>query len=132
MIKKIFFILTFLAFAAPSVAPALMVGVNISGSEYSWETYPIASHLDYLKNKGVVLIRLPVAWEKIQSTPNGPLNQSEIGKLKAFLDLAASRNMQVIVDIHNYGRYNPNWATDAAANYGIVAVSGTGGLTAYP
>ena len=29
--------------------------------------------------------------------------------------------MQVLVDVHNYGRYNINWAKDAAANYGIVA-----------
>jgi endoglucanase len=110
MIKKLFFGLLFLALAAPCVAPAQMIGVNVSGSEYSWETYPIASHLDYLKNKGVSLIRLPVAWEKFQSTPSGPLNQTEVGKLKSFLQLVASRGMQVILDMHNYGRYNPNWA----------------------
>jgi len=105
-----------------------MVGVNVSGSEYSWETYPVASHLDYLKNKGIILVRLPIAWEKVQSSLNGPLNQTEVGKLKSFLDLAASRNMQVIVDIHNYGRYNPDWAAAAAANSGIIAVSSTSGL----
>lgn len=117
-------------FAVISIVSAswAMIGVNISGSEYSWETYPVSSHLDYLKNEGIVLIRLPIAWEKLQSTLNGPLNQTEIGKLKSFLDSAAARNMQVIVDIHNYGRYNPNWAANAAANYGIVAVSSGSGL----
>jgi hypothetical protein len=105
-----------------------VVGVNISGSEYSWETYPVATHLDYLKNKGIGLIRLPIAWEKLQPTLNGALNQTEVGKLKAFLDLIATRNMRVIVDIHNYGRFNPNWAANAAANYGIVAVSNSSGL----
>ena len=35
--------------------------------------------------------------------------------------------MQVIVDVHNYGRYNSHWALDAAANYGYVAV-GKGGV----
>lgn len=107
---------------------AAVVGVNVSGSEYSWETYPVASHLDYIKSKGVALIRLPVAWEKLQPALYGTLNPTEIKNLKAFLNLAASRNMQVILDIHNYGRYNPNWAANAAANYGIVAVSGTTGL----
>ncbi|MGO8988517.1 MAG: glycoside hydrolase family 5 protein, partial [bacterium] len=126
MIKRLFWVLLFLAFAAPRVAPGETIGINVSGSEYSWETYPIASHLDYLKNKGIVLIRVPIAWEKVQPALNGALNQTEIGKLKSFLDLTASRNIRVIVDIHNYGRYNPNWAADAAANYGIVAVnSGT-------
>ncbi len=128
MLKRLFFVLMILAYAAPSMATGAMIGINISGSEYSWETYPIASHLDYLKNKGIVLVRLPIAWEKLQSTLNGPLNQTEVGKLKSFLDLATTRKMQVIVDIHNYGRYNPNWAATAVANYGIVAVSSTGGL----
>ena len=104
------------------------IGVNVSGSEYSWESYPVASHLEYLKTRGVSLIRLPVAWEKVQPALNGPLNQTEIARMKAFLDSAALRNMKVIVDIHNYGRYNPNWAADAAANYGIVAVSNNSGL----
>lgn len=123
-------VLMFAVFAVFSITSAswAIIGINVSGSEYSWETYPIASHLDYLKNKGIILIRLPIAWEKLQPTLNGSLNQTEIGKLKSFLDLVASRNMQVIVDIHNYGRYNPNWAADAAANYGIVAVSSTSGL----
>jgi endoglucanase len=122
--------LLFGVFAVLSVTSASwpQVGVNVSGSEYSWETYPIASHLDYLENKGIVFIRLPVAWEKLQPTLYGPLNQTEIRNLKSFLDLAASRKMRVIVDIHNYGRYNPNWAADAAANYGIVAVNSMSGL----
>jgi endoglucanase len=125
--KKLFFVLLFLVFAT-NVAHGWMLGVNVSGSEYSWETYPIASHLDYLKDRGIVLIRLPVAWEKFQSALNGPLNQTEVGKLKSFLDLVDSRGMQVILDIHNYGRYNPNWEADAVANWGIVAVNNNSGL----
>lgn len=105
-----------------------MIGVNVSGSEYSWETYPIGSHLDYLRSKGIALIRLPIAWEKLQPALNGPLNQTEVARLKSFLDSAASRNMQVIIDIHNYARYNPRWAADAAANWGIVAVNNSHAL----
>jgi endoglucanase len=118
---------TFLAVFNITSASSAEIGVNVSGSEYSWETYPIASHVDYLKNKGVILIRLPIAWEKLQPTLNGALNQTEIQNLKSFLNLASSRKMKVIVDIHNYGRYNPNWAADAAANYGIVAPSENSG-----
>jgi aryl-phospho-beta-D-glucosidase BglC (GH1 family) len=113
-------VLAMFAFFSSTSASLAIVGVNVSGSEYSWETYPIASQVDYLQTEGIVLIRLPIAWEKLQSTLNGPLTQGEITNLKSFLDLAASRGMQVIVDIHNYARYNPNWAADAAANGGIV------------
>jgi endoglucanase len=124
-------VLIFVVFAIISMASLswAVVGVNVSGSEYSWETYPIASQVDYLKNKGVALIRLPIAWEKLQPTLNGALNQTEITNLKSFLNLAASSEMQVIIDIHNYARYNPNWAADAAANYGIVATNTSDALT---
>ena len=78
MLKKIFFVLLFLVYSLSGMARAGMIGVNISGSEYSWETYPIKSHLDYLESKGIALIRLPVAWEKLQSKPNG--QNSEFGR----------------------------------------------------
>ena len=45
-----------------------------------------------------------------------------LAALKAFINAAGAQGMQVIVDVHNYGRYNRNWAQDAAANYGYVAV----------
>lgn len=122
------FLVALLALPALGSTAWAAIGVNISGSEYSWESYPVASHLDYLKTRGVALIRLPVAWEKVQPALNGPLNLTEIARMKGFFDAAAARNMKVIVDIHNYGRYNPNWAADAAANWGIVAVSNNSGL----
>ncbi len=123
-------VLIFAALMIPNIAMTswAFYGVNLSGSEYSWETFPIASHLEYLNSRGVVVFRLPIAWEKLQPVLNGPLNQTEVGNLKTFLNLVASHNMQAIVDIHNYGRYNPNWAADAAANYGIVAVNNSSGL----
>ena len=42
--------------------------------------------------------------------------------LKTFMNAAALENMQVIVDLHNYGRYNLAWAQEAANNWGYVAV----------
>jgi endoglucanase len=97
------------------------VGVNLSGDEYSWETYPVASHLAYLSGKGVHLIRLPVAWEKWQPVLGGPLSTTEVANFKAFMQRAQQYNMQVILDLHNFGRYNVNYWAQAAANYGIAA-----------
>jgi endoglucanase len=42
--------------------------------------------------------------------------------LKTFITAAGVEGMQVIVDLHNYGRYNHAWAQEAAANWGYVAV----------
>jgi endoglucanase len=106
--------------ATPTVTTP--IGINTSEAEYSWGSFPGTSDLAYLKSKKITLIRLPIAWERAQTKLNGPLDATYLGALKAFINAAGAEGMQVIVDVHNYGRYNKNWAQDAAANYGYVAV----------
>jgi endoglucanase len=88
-----------------------IIGINVSGAEYSWETYPTTSDLDYLKSNGITLLRVPFAWEKIQPTIYGPLSSTELGNMNAFLTALAARGMSAIIDMHNYARYTLNWAT---------------------
>lgn len=97
--------------ALAQTTPVQGLGVNVSGAEYPWETYPIASHLTYLKNRGIKFIRLPIAWERLQPVLGQDLDSYELKRLKSFLLLAASKDIQVIIDLHNYGRYNPAWKT---------------------
>ena len=85
-----------------------LFGLSMSGSEFNYGTYPTVSDLNYVLSKGITLIRLPISWEKMQSRLSEPLNSVELEKLKAFLDAAAARRMRVIVDLHNYGRYDKN------------------------
>ena len=99
----------------------MTIGINVSGAEYSWMPFASSADLDYLESNGVTLIRLPISWERMQPTLNGSLDQTYLTGLKNFLSDAAAHGMQVIVDLHNYGRYNLNYAQDAAANYGITA-----------
>ena len=101
------------------------VGVNMEGAEYSWVGYPALADLQNLKSEGVNLVRLPIAWEMMQPTLNGPLNASYLGGLKTFLNNAASLGIGVVVDLHNSGRYDLKWAADAAANNGIEAPNGS-------
>jgi aryl-phospho-beta-D-glucosidase BglC (GH1 family) len=54
----------------------------------------------------VELIRLPFDWERMQRKAGGPLDPTELGRLKKFLADAQSVRVKVIVDLHNYGRYN--------------------------
>jgi aryl-phospho-beta-D-glucosidase BglC (GH1 family) len=89
-----------------------MIGVNLSGAEfgsgsrYGYDyTYPNSGELDYYKSQGMTLIRLPFKWERIQTSVGGELNTAELGRMKAFLDQAAARGMQVVLDLHNYGVY---------------------------
>lgn len=88
-------------------------GVNLSGAEfgsigdkYGWGyIYPDDATLDYFHTKGVTLIRLPVRWERLQPTPMGALDPDELARLVDLLDRAKTRNLSVIVDLHNYGRF---------------------------
>ena len=90
-------------------------GVTLAGAEFgsptfpgTYEThyiYPNAGELDYYKSKGLNLIRLPFSWERIQPVLSGNLDATELNRIKDFLQAARNRNMGVILDLHNYGRY---------------------------
>jgi len=110
------------------------IGINMSEAEYSWGSFPAANDLSFILSNNLRLVRLPTAWERIQPALYGPLDTTYLSSMKQFITMAGGQGVQVIVDVHNYGRYNSQWAQDAAANYGYVAV-GQGnviGSTAVP
>lgn len=98
------------------------IGINMSEAEYSWGSFPGPSDLSYITSYNLKLVRLPIAWERVQPSLFGPLDPAYISAMKNFISTAGARGVRVIVDVHNYGSYNSNWAQDAAANYGYVAV----------
>lgn len=92
-------------------------GVNLAGAEFGTNmpgtynidyTYPTSSELDYYKSKGLDLVRLPIRWERIQESLNGNINSAELLRLNSFLQSAEDRNIDVIIDLHNYCRYKLN------------------------
>jgi aryl-phospho-beta-D-glucosidase BglC (GH1 family) len=86
--------------------------VNLSGAEWqSGEHWPTASELDYYHQKGLNTIRLPIEWTRFQSSPGAPMNQVEMGKLDQVLRNAKNARMHVIVDLHDYDRYQGNVVT---------------------
>lgn len=91
------------------------IGLNISGGEWGGTGgthnvqyhYPTLAELKYYADKGVDLIRLPIRWERVQDTLGGELDLAgDIALLKQVLADAASLGMDVVIDVHNYGRYN--------------------------
>src|SRR5665647_3299153 len=86
---------------------ASTIGLNLSSAEYAFSTFPTSSNLDYIQSQNITLVRLPIAWERIQPTLNAALETTYLAGLKSFLDAAAARDIKVIVDLHNYGRWNP-------------------------
>ena len=59
----------------------------------------------YYADKRFSIIRLPFLWERVQPKPFGPLAHDEVAAIRAVLNHAASANQQVILDLHNCGRY---------------------------
>ena len=72
------------------------------GYDYSYEN---AAGYHYLAARGVRLIRLAVAWERIQPAPHGPLDVLELARLRRAIALAGASGLVVVLDLHNYGRY---------------------------
>ncbi len=92
-------------------------GITLAGPEFGntypglYNTdyiYPASEQLDYYNAKNLNLIRLPFSWERVQPVLNGALDLEELARIKKFVHFAASRNMFVLLDLHNFGRYTLN------------------------
>ena len=55
---------------------------------------------------GFNLIRLPVAWGHIQTKLDGPLSQTTLTELDSLVDIITGNGSTVILDLHNYARYD--------------------------
>jgi len=89
-------------------------GVNLSGAEFASVYpgidgtnygYPGEKDFDYFKSKGLMMVRFPFRWERVQRTMNGPLVDAEIAKMKKVVQMAQDRGMKLVLDMHNFGRY---------------------------
>jgi len=122
-------ILTSLVFAAdPSYDPSgsdgytRMFGVNLAGGEggtvpgtYGTNyIYPNASEFTYYAGKNQNLIRLPFRWKRVQRTLYGALDSAEMTRLDGVIALASARGMKVLLDMHDYARYDGNLIGSAA------------------
>jgi endoglucanase len=94
-------------------------GLNRAGAEYGddWDgwngqtfyTFPTEAELDAeltaYAAKGFNTIRLPISWERLQHSLNGPLDTVYANRVLAFASQANTAGWLVIVDLHNYNRY---------------------------
>lgn len=79
---------------------------------------PTLAQMEYLRSKNLVLFRMPVKWERIQSNLNSDtLNTPYMDAIKLAATNAESVGGCIILDMHNYGAY------------GGVKISAPGGPT---
>ncbi|MGE5648014.1 MAG: glycoside hydrolase family 5 protein [Acidobacteriota bacterium] len=96
-------------------------GVNIAGAEFGEDHLPGVHGRDFTYNsedtfryfcaKGLNLFRVCLRWERLQPELRGPLDPGHTGCLRQNIEWAHKYGGQVIIDIHNFGRYG-NFAID--------------------
>jgi len=86
-------------------------GVNLAGpvgdsSQWAWATQ---LEMDYFVARGMNYFRVPLQWETMQPTLQGPLDPTQLGYLTNVVNyLTLTKNVHVHLDVHNYARYNGN------------------------
>lgn len=60
---------------------------------------------EYLYERGVDVVRLPFRWERLQSTPGGPLDRRNLAELEDSVAAAGQAGLEVVLDLHNFGGY---------------------------
>ncbi len=106
-------------------------GVNLSGAEFgesqlpgsygSHYIYPNAAEIDYYVDKGMNLFRIPFRWERLQRTLSAPLDATELARLDAVVAFATASGAHVILDPHNYARYQGNLVGSPSVPYSAFA-----------
>jgi hypothetical protein len=77
-------------------------GVNLAGWEWDRNNYPRAGSFRYLAERGISLVRVPFAWERLQPRPGGAISDDAARTMIEVSDWALDAGCQVIWDCHNY------------------------------
>jgi len=87
--------------------PLELCGVSLSGAEFGkgQSPYPGAAEAKYFQNQGMNLIRLPFLWERLQNKLDAPFDADELNRLKKLVEEITAQGQSVIIDVHNYARY---------------------------
>jgi endoglucanase len=105
-----------LSHAPAALAQSLGGGVNLSGAEFGESqlpgtyganyTYPTSAEVDYYLDQGMSLFRIPFRWERMQRSQYAALDGAESARLQSIVAYATGQGAHVILDPHNYARYN--------------------------
>jgi endoglucanase len=105
-----------------AVAPLRLRGTNMSGAEFGEQNlpgtfgtdyiYPDPAYAsgytsqDYFVGKGMNTFRLGFRWERLQRQLNAAFDATELARLDTTIASMTSKGAYVILDPHNYARYN--------------------------
>lgn len=72
------------------------------GTDYYYDS---RGDLDQVAATGAAVVRLSVAWERLQPRLGGPLRVAELRRVRATLRAARNSGLGVVLDLHGYGDY---------------------------
>lgn len=72
------------------------------GQDY---VYPSSGSVAWLADRGLRAARLAVTWERLQPVLGGELDATEVGRVSAVVEAAQVSGIDVVLDLHNFGRY---------------------------
>ncbi len=94
----------------------MLRGVSLSSAEFGSDylpgiygthyIYPNQAEVDYFVTKGMNIMRLPFRWERLQRSLNSPFDETEFNRLDTFVTETTDKGVSVLLDPHNYARYN--------------------------
>ena len=90
-------------------------GVSLAGAEFGEKNlpgvfdkdyvYPTVASTAYFQAKGMNLMRLPFLWERLQPRLGQDFDAVELARLRTFVDGTTARGLHVLLDPHNYARW---------------------------
>lgn len=113
-IPAVFFFLALVCVAVSSRRP--LKGVAESGAEWGVplpgtvdKTYvwPRSESIEYFRNIGAGVVRVPFLWERLQPRLNGGFNPAYLAALDNAVAKITEANMSAVIDPHNYARFCP-------------------------
>ena len=106
--------------AAPPWRGAAL-GLNLAGPEFGMDVvgysstapgregeayrFPDPGTVAAVADAGFEVLRLPLAWERLQPVPGGPLDRAYTARTLEVLDAAARSELGVVLDLHAFGRF---------------------------
>ena len=104
-----------------------LVGINMSGAGFAPHVlpgkegtnyfYPKKEHFQYYAERNIRLIRFPFIWERVQHELYKGMDTQQIRMLRETLDLAHEHGQKIILDMHNYGRYQNELIGSSKVSY---------------
>jgi hypothetical protein len=108
-----------------TTAGGVVRGISVAGGEFGAPSddpyssfsnanpgvYDVAYHydtqatFDYIASVGASVVRIPFRWERLQPRLGEALDRREVQRLKQVVSRADAADLDVILDMHNYGAY---------------------------